>query len=183
MNNFKLYFKRVLIIALVIYICYILQTSIFPQYQIAGGISPNILLCVVATYGFMKGRRYGILIGFFTGLLLDTFTSNLFGMYALLYMYIGYLNGLFKKQFYGDDLRLPMILIGTSDFLYGVVFYIKSYIESSTKYKFSYYLINIILPEVAYTLVVAIFVYYVILHLNNLMEKIEKKGSDRIGNY
>ena len=181
MSNFKQYLKKILIIALVIYVCFILQTSIFSRYRLAG-VTPNILICVVATYGFMKGRRQGILIGFFTGLLLDIFSGTLFGFYALVYMYIGLLNGLFKKQFFGDDLRLPMILIGTSDLVYGLFSYLALYAVKS-QYDFSFYLMNIILPEVVYTLLVSIFVYYIILHINNWLEKLEKKGSDRIGNY
>ena len=97
-------------------------------------------------------------------------------------MYIGLLNGFFKKQFFGDDLKLPLILIGTSDFIYGVSTYLALFAIRS-QYDFSYYLLNIILPEVVYTLLVSIFVYYIILKLNNWVEKIEKKGSDRIGNY
>ena len=181
MSDFKQYLKRILVIALVIYVSFLLQTSIFSKYRLAG-VTPNVLICVVATYGFMKGRRHGILVGFFAGLLLDIFSSNLFGMYALLYMYIGLLNGLFKKQFFGDDLRLPMILIGTSDLIYGVATYLTLFAIRS-QYDFSYYLMNIILPEVVYTLLVSIFVYYLILRLNNWVEKLEKKGSDRIGYY
>ena len=130
----------------------------------------------------MKGRRYGILIGFCTGLLLDIYSGVLFGLYALVYMYIGLLNGLFKKQFFGDDLRLPMILIGTSDLIYGVLSYFVLFTIRSQK-DFSFYFMNVIMPEVVYTLVVSIFVYYAILHINNWIEKFEKKGSDRIGNY
>ncbi len=181
MNNVKIHLKRILVIMLVIYVCYLLQTSIFSRYRLAG-VSPNVLICVVSTYGFMKGRRYGILVGFFTGLLLDIFSGALFGMYALFYMYIGLLNGLFKKQFFGDDLRLPLFLIGTSDLIYGIVSYFVLF-TSKAKPHFSYHLLNVILPEMVYTLVVSIFVYYIILHLNNLMEKLEKKGSDRIGYY
>ena len=89
-------FGKILVISLVIYVCFLLQTSIFSRYRLAG-VTPNILICVVATYGFMKGRRHGIVIGLFTGLLLDIFSGTLFGFYALVYMYIGLLNGLFKK--------------------------------------------------------------------------------------
>ncbi len=181
MSDFKQYLKKILIITLVIFVCYLLQTSVFSRYRLAG-VTPNILICVVSTYGFMKGRKYGIIIGFFTGLLLDIFSGGLFGLYALIYMYIGLLNGFFKKQFFGDDLKLPMILIGTSDLIYGVAtFFALFFIRSQSD--FTFYLMNIILPEVVYTLVVSIFVYYIILHLNNWVEKIEKKGSDRIGNY
>lgn len=181
MNSFKKHLRRILIIALIIYFCYILQTSVFARYPLAG-VTPNILICVVSTYGFMKGRRYGILTGFFTGLLLDIYSGVIFGLYALVYMYIGLLNGLFKKQFFGDDLRLPMILIGTSDFIYGVFSYLVLFTLRSQN-NFSFYFMNVIMPEVVYTLVVSIFVYYAILHINNWIEKFEKKGSDRIGNY
>ncbi|MBQ7469497.1 MAG: rod shape-determining protein MreD [Pseudobutyrivibrio sp.] len=181
MNDFKKHLRRILIIALIIFVCYILQTSVFARYPLAG-VTPNILICVVATYGFMKGRRYGILIGFSTGLLLDIYSGVLFGLYALVYMYIGLLNGLFKKQFFGDDLRLPMILIGTSDLIYGVLSYFVLFTIRSQK-DFSFYFMNVIMPEVVYTLVVSIFVYYAILHVNNWIDKFEKKGSDRIGNY
>ena len=181
MSDLKQYLKKILIIALVVYFGFLLQISVFSRFKLAG-VSPNILICIVAKYGFMKGRKYGIVIGFCTGLILDVFSGALFGMYALIYMYIGLLNGFFKKQFFGDDLKLPLILIGTSDFIYGVSTYLALFAIRS-QYDFSYYLLNIILPEVVYTLLVSIFVYYIILKLNNWVEKIEKKGSDRIGNY
>ena len=181
MNSFKRYSRKILVIGLVIYVCFLLQTSVFSHYKLAY-VSPNILICVVATYGFMKGRRYGIASGFCTGLLLDFFSGYLFGYYALIYMYIGLLNGLFKKQFFGDDLRLPLVLIGTSDLVYGFFSYLAIYLVKAP-YDFSFYLMNIILPEMVYTLLVSIFVYYIILHINNWLEKIEKKGSDRIGYY
>ncbi len=181
MNDFKQYLKRILVIAFVIYICFLLQTSVFSRYPLAG-VTPNILICVVSTYGFMKGRTQGIIIGFFTGLLIDVFSGSLFGVYALIYMYIGMLNGFFKKQFFGDDLRLPMILIGTSDLLYGISSYL-CFFAIRKQYDFLFYVFNIILPEVVYTLLVSIFIYYLLLRLNNWMEKLEKKGSDRIGNY
>ena len=181
MSDIRQYIRRILIIALVIYISFQLQVAIFGHIRL-GGVTPNILISVVSTYGFMKGRRYGIIIGFSAGLLLDIFSGGIFGMYALIYMYIGFLNGLFRKQLFGDDLRLPMILIGTSDLIYGLVSFLVLFIIRS-QYDFYFYLMNIILPEVVYTILVSIFVYYIILHINNWGEKLEKKGSDRIGNY
>ena len=181
MSDIKQYIRRILIIALVIYVSFQLQVSILGQIPL-GGVTPNILIAVVSTYGFMNGRRYGIVTGFFAGLLLDIFSGGIFGMYALIYMYIGFLNGLFRKQLFGDDLRLPMILIGASDFIYGLVTFLFLFAIRS-QYDFYFYLMNIILPEVVYTILVSIFVYYIILHINNWVEKLEKKGSDRIGNY
>ena len=181
MSDVKQQIKKVIIIAIVIYVSFLLQMGVFSRFRLAG-VTPNVIICIVSTYGFMKGRRYGILTGFFSGLLLDIFSGGIFGTYALIYMYIGFLNGLFRKQFFGDDLRLPMILIGTSDFIYGVITFLVLFAIRS-QHDFYFYLMNIILPEVVYTLLVSIFVYYIILHLNNWVEKLEKKGSDRIGNY
>ena len=38
------------------------------------------------------------MVGFFSGLMIDLFYGSLFGFYALLYMYIGYLNGVFLQS-------------------------------------------------------------------------------------
>ena len=63
----------------------------------------------------MRGKKEGMYIGFACGLLLDIFGSGILGFYALLYMYIGYINGCFRKMFYPEDLKLPMLLIAGSD--------------------------------------------------------------------
>ena len=181
MNDFKYLIRRILVVILVIVFSFILQISVFSRFPLAG-VTPNILICVVSTYGFMKGQKQGLIIGFFTGLLLDSFSGFYFGTYALTYMYIGFLNGFFKKLFFGDDLRLPLTLIGASDFVFGIVIYLILFLTRS-RLNFSFYLLNIILPEVVYTVLVSIFIYYILLNINKFMEKLDKKGSDRIGTY
>ena len=181
MSDFKQYIKRIIVVALIIIFCFLIQTAIFSNISLAG-VTPNILICAVATFGFMKGQKKGLIIGFFAGLLLDLISGFYFGFYALVFMYIGYLNGFFKKLFYGDDLMLPLVLIGSSDLLYGLVSYIALFLLRS-KYNFSFYLLNIILPEVVYTLLTSIFVYYAILKISNKMDELDKKGSDKIGTY
>jgi len=59
----------------------------------------------------MRGKKEGLYIGFFTGILLDIFSGSVIGINALIYMYIGYLNGYFRKMFYPEDIKLPMLLI------------------------------------------------------------------------
>ena len=60
-----------------------------------GGIVPNLLIVLTASFGFMRGEKNGLLIGFFSGLLVDIFFGSVIGFYALVYMYIGYANGKF----------------------------------------------------------------------------------------
>ena len=181
MSDIKTLITKIIAIVVVIAVCFILQVSVFSHFPLAG-VTPNILVCAVATYGFMKGQKTGLIIGFFTGLLLDLYSGFLFGFYALIYMYIGFLNGFFKKLFFGDELRLPLVLIGTSDFIFGLATYLALYF-TRLQNEFNFYLMNIIFPELIYTVVVSIFIYYVILSVNNMMDKLEKKGSDRIGTY
>ena len=79
---------------------------------------------LTASFGFMRGEKEGLIIGFFCGLLSDVFFWKLFGVYALILMYIGYLNGKFSRIFYPEDIKLPMALIVVSDLSYGIVCYV-----------------------------------------------------------
>ena len=58
----------------------------------------------------MRGRKTGMFVGLFSGILMDTFFGfgGLLGLYALIYMLIGYINGLFKRLFYDEDSKPPL---------------------------------------------------------------------------
>ena len=77
--------RRKLTVFLIIYVCYLLQTTLFQVLTFAS-IAPNLLIIVVASFGFMRGKREGLFIGFFCGLLMDIFGGGVLGFYALLYM-------------------------------------------------------------------------------------------------
>lgn len=163
-------------IFILIILSFLLQCSVFPYLELAG-VAPNFLIILTSTFGFMKGRKEGIIVGFFCGLLMDLFQGSYLGLYSLLYLYIGYLNGFFRKIFFGDDLKLPLLLIGASDFLYGIIVYLFMAIVYH-KYQFGFYLKGVMLPEVIYTVLVSVVYYYVILKWNQKIEKNKKRGSD-----
>ena len=96
--------RRKITVTLIIIVCFLLQSTLFKALSFAS-ISPNLLIVVCASFGFMRGRKEGIFIGFFSGLLIDIFFGEMIGFYALLYMYAGFLNGCFKKMFYPDDIK------------------------------------------------------------------------------
>ena len=91
--------RRKIVLAITIIACFLLQCTVFKALSIAS-ISPNLLIVVVASFGFMRGKKEGIFVGFFAGLLLDIMFGTVIGFYALIYMYIGYLNGFFKRIFF-----------------------------------------------------------------------------------
>ena len=90
--------KRIITLAILIILCYILQVSVFSYFKLAG-IIPNIMLILVVSFALMRGQIEGLLLGFFTGLLIDIMAGDALGFYALLYMLIGYTNGLLCKIF------------------------------------------------------------------------------------
>ena len=114
--------RRKIVLFFIITICFLLQTTVFQAITFAN-IAPNLLIIVVSAFGLMRGKKEGLIIGFFCGLLIDIFFGFYLGVYALLYMYIGYINGVFQKRFYPDELRLPMVMIGASDLVYNLVIY------------------------------------------------------------
>lgn len=111
--------KRKIVIVLMILVCFLLQSTVFQSLSIAS-ISPNLLIILTSAYGFMKGKKEGMAVGFFCGLLEDIFFGRLLGMHALLYSYIGYANGYFNQIFYGEDIKLPLALISASELVYGL---------------------------------------------------------------
>lgn len=167
--------RRKITLFLIISICFLLQTTVFQALSFAN-IAPNLLVIVVSSFGFMRGRKEGMFVGFFCGLLIDIFFGFYLGIYALLYMYIGYINGFFRKRFYPDDIRLPMVLIGASDIICNFMIFIIMFVMRS-RLNFLYYLRAIILPEFIYTMVITIFLYFILLKINTKLEVHEKKGA------
>jgi rod shape-determining protein MreD len=164
--------KRNIILFCVILIGFVLQTTVFQTLNF-GGIAPNILIIITATYGFMFGKKCGMVVGFICGLLMDIFYGSVLGFYALIYLYIGAANGAFHSIFYQDDIKLPLALIMASDFVYSFVCYVLLFLLRG-RFNFLYYLKSIIVPEMIYTIVVTLFLYPCILVLNR-----ERKDGER----
>ena len=169
--------KRKIVIALMIIVCFLLQSTLFQSLSLAS-ISPNLLIILTSAYGFMKGKKEGMAVGFFCGLLEDIFFGRLLGMHALIYMYIGYANGYFNQIFYGEDIKLPMALISASELAYGLGTYLIMFLMRS-RFDFFYYLKRIILPEILYTIIVTLFVYRIIYMIDQKLEK-KKDLKERI---
>ena len=169
--------KRVIVTALTVCICYMLQCTLFPNLMLAS-IKPNILIILTASYGFMRGPRDGMLVGFFSGLLMDIQFGNILGFYALIYLLAGYVNGLFEQMYYDDDIKLPLALVGATEFIYGLIIYLLMFMLRS-EFDFLHYLRHIIIPELIYTIVVTLGLYPLILFINRRLEAEEKRSAGK----
>ena len=168
---------RKIVVTIFVLFCFILQCSVFDKLAFAG-IIPNLMIILTSSFGFMRGEEEGLIIGFFCGLLSDVFFGNFLGFYALVLMYIGYLNGKFSRIFYPEDIKLPIALIITSDLSYGILCYILMFMLRG-RFQFGYYFTHVILSEALYTIVITMFLYPVILKVNEKLEAREKRRAQK----
>lgn len=169
--------RRKIVDILLVLVCFILQCTVFKKLSLAS-ISPNLLIVVTSSFGFMRGKKEGMYVGAFSGLLMDIFFGDFIGFYTLIYMYIGYMNGFFHKIFFDEDVKLPMVLITASEFLYGLIIYCFLFLLR-WRWDFTYYLLHIIVPELVYTVVVTIILYRVILVINRRLEEVERRSESK----
>lgn len=169
--------RRKIVLVVTIIVCFLLQCTIFKKIAIAS-ISPNLLIVVTASFGFMRGKKEGLFIGFFSGLLMDIMFGSVFGFYALIYMLIGYVNGFFKRIFFPDEVKLPIALIAVSDFFCNLIIYFVLFWFRG-RFQFGYYLMHTILPELVYTMIVAIVLYFILLKINQKLEEIERRSASK----
>ncbi|MBQ6321448.1 MAG: rod shape-determining protein MreD, partial [Lachnospiraceae bacterium] len=167
---------RKVVMAILILVTAFLQCSVFQIFQVAS-IKPNLLLIVTVSFALMRGRRGGLLTGFFCGLVLDLFFPGQIGLHAFLYMWIGYLCGYSFRIFYDDDIKTPVLLVAVSDLVYGFALYLLTFLMRG-RIHFFYYLGRIIIPETLYTIVMTILFYRLLFSLNRSLEKTDKRRID-----
>lgn len=167
--------RRIIYYVAMIITGYLLQTGVFTQLSL-GGITPNLFIICTISIGMIRGKKEGCVIGFVFGILMDALYAMYFGAYALLLSVMGYIAGYVQQIFYEEDMTLPIVMIGIGDLLYGIAIYLFSFLPRG-RMNFFFYLGRIILPEMIYTLILAVFIYRLITFINR---KIEKGSENRI---
>lgn len=167
--------RRKLTMAVLILVSILLQSAICPMIAIAS-IKPNLLIILTVSFGLMRGRKEGMMTGFFCGLLTDIFFESIIGFNALIYLWVGYFSGYFYRIFYDDDIKTPLFLISISDFAYGIIQYGFMFLLRG-RIQFFYYLGRVIIPEVIYTLLLTILFYRMLYAINQKLSYTDLKRS------
>ena len=161
--------KKKITCIIVVVLAIVLQTTVFQNIALAD-VVPNIMLVVTVTYGYLRGRTSGLLVGFFCGLLLDMYCGSVIGLYAFALMTIGFFVGFCQKIYFTNNLILPIILIASSDLLYGIYVYITEFLMRGKLY-FGFAFVYKILPELIYTVIIGIIVYRLLAALEEFLSK------------
>ena len=162
--------KRKVAEIILILLFYLIQVTFGNAIGI-GGITPNLLIILPVLFGFFKGRNEGMLV-------YDLFFSSLFGFSALVFVYIGYFSGIFYKEYEKVEVLIPLAMIMASDFVFEFLSYIGNFLLHN-RLNVDFFLRRFIMPEVVYTLVVALVLYYPLMKFDSILDiqwKKRKKG-------
>ncbi len=168
--------------AALILAAYILQTTIFPKFTF-NGIAPNVLLLVTVISSLQQSRNTGMVTGMICGLLSDIFYGSVLGVYALFYLLIGFLAGSMASFFYKDEFIFPVSVIAVTDLMYSFVMYVTNFLLRG-RLEFRTYFQSIILPELVYTLILAVVCLPFLALLNRRLQRVNMKEKEEtdVGN-
>ena len=152
--------KKVIIHISLIITCivmYLFQTMFFTNFTIAG-VMPNIFIIVMLYIGLYMGRSMGIIYGILYGIFIDIWIGKNIGITSICLALIGFLGGVFDKNF-SKDSRITVLLMGAvSTIIYEVVLYIIQYIIIETNIDI-FAFIKILSIEVLYNLLLITILY------------------------
>lgn len=150
-------------IALILF-AFLIQTSILPLIPFLNS-SPNLLLIISFSYGLLYGENIGLFTGLFCGLLCDMYYNGVFGLFILIYSLIGFGNGILKTSFVENSVTLPMLLSLVNGLIYNFYIYFTHFLIRK-KFNVPYYAINIMIPNILFTLIVTVVLYKALYKLN-----------------
>jgi rod shape-determining protein MreD len=114
MKNFIVYFF--------LYIVFCTLQFFFGKYFNIFGISPNFMLILVVYLGFTRGVVSAEIIGFLFGLTWDVFSTDVFGIRAVMFTVIGYIIGMINRNFDKDSLQAQVVIVLLANLAYWVGF-------------------------------------------------------------
>lgn len=165
--------KRIAINVLLMILAFTIQNCIFPLLPFLSA-APNLLLILTFSFGFIHGKEAGMYYGLFAGILLDLFYSGPFGFYTLLFVWIGYMNGICTRYYYEDYITLPLILSLVNELAYNLYIYVFRFLIRN-RLDFLHYAKQIIIPETIFTVVTTLLIYRFFLFTSRRLEEMEKR--------
>lgn len=173
----KVVLKRILIYFLLVLVAFLLQTCVFPILRIFYS-TPNLILIVTFSYGFIYGTTAGIICGIFAGFLMDVFYPQPFGLFILIFSYLGYFSGIFRNALKSDTIVFPLFLCVITEIFYNAaIMMYRLFTLGSIDFKYS--VVNIVLPEMFFSLLVTLVAYRILLYTNKKLDVIDDiRGQD-----
>ena len=161
--------KMIISWAIIIFLAFTAQTSLF-TYISFNGVSVNLMLLLVVSVAYIHGWKYGVAIGFVTGLLQDLTTGSFFGCAMFSYMTIGLLFGkfatrVFKEQFFFPVMSAPVAAVIYFAFMTALIYLLGYRIDLILSTQ------KILLPLVCYQLFFAWFIHKIVFDFDKFAKR------------
>jgi rod shape-determining protein MreD len=112
MSEFGL--TRAAAIAVVLVMALALQSTLLTRATLLGVI-PQVLLVVIVSLAYLDGERVGATTGFLGGLLQDLLLArSIIGLYAMVYVLVGYGAGSFRKYAPSESVWTPVLMVAVA---------------------------------------------------------------------
>ena len=110
------------------YVFFCLLQFFFGKYLNIGGIFPNFILIAVVYLGLTRGKLSAEVMGFLFGLTWDAFSTDVFGVRAVMFTLIGYFAGILSKKFDKNQVFTQMVAVFLSSVIYWIGFSLIYYV-------------------------------------------------------
>ena len=169
-----------IVLILVALIIYYLQSNFFTWFNIAG-VMPNLFIIFVLFIGLFASRTLGTIYGVAIGLFLDLLLGLQVGINAVTLGLIGFLAGVFDKNFSKDSRMTIMIMVLGSTFLAEALNYLLNYMFLSINVEIVNFIIILVI-EIIYNLILTIILYPLMQKTGYYIEN-EYKGNKILTRY
>ena len=169
-----------IVLIITIFILYYLQANFFSWFNIAD-VMPNLFVIFVLFIGLFANRTMGTVYGAGIGIMLDLILGNQVGIYAVTLGLIGFLAGVFDKDFSKDSRMTIMLMVLGATFILEVSSYLLNYIFASIQVEIISFSIILII-EIIYNMILTIILYPLIQKFGYLIEN-EYKGNKILTRY
>ena len=162
---------RVLVIGGLLILTQILESTVFQMLRI-GDIAPNLMIILIVSFALLRGSKEGSIVGVAAGILYDSTFGLMMGPSIFAYAFIGFISGKFNKNFYRENFIIPLICTFFSSLFFSLVNTIALVLRGELH--FIFYLKTIVIPELIYTMALALIIYQLAYVINEKIEKSEK---------
>lgn len=142
---------------------------------------PNLFIIYILFIGLFASRTMGTIYGVATGVMLDLLLGEQVGINAVTLGMVGFLAGVFDKNFSKDSRMTIMLMVFGSTLLVEVLNYLLKYIFLAINVEIVNFL-RILAIEIVYNLILAIILYPLIQKAGYYIEN-EYKGNKILTRY
>lgn len=148
---------------LIVLLNFILQGTLFQYFSIFG-VVPNTTLVIIVCFALFSNKNKGAIYGFVIGIMHDMLYGQALGVYALIYMLIGYFIGLINRKVFKDNLIISFFITAIATFFYILVNITLIYVLRHDIALSDLPILSIII-QVLYNSIISIFVYLYVFKL------------------